>query len=129
MFTIGNFAALGCVSVRMLRHYDTIGLLRPARTDPDTGYRWYAPAQLERLNRIIVLKDLGFTLSQVQAMVDGAVRADELRGMLRLRRVELEERLAADAARLARVEADDIGACRPAGRDRDRATASSGASH
>lgn len=49
MFSIGDFAALGRVSVRMLRHYDAIGLLTPARTDPATGYRYYQADQLRRL--------------------------------------------------------------------------------
>jgi DNA-binding transcriptional MerR regulator len=105
MFTIGDFARHGRVSVRMLRHYDTIGLLRPARVDPASGYRFYAAAQLTRLNRIIALKDLGFTLQQVQTILDERVRTDELYGMLRLRRAELEARMNADAARLTRVEA------------------------
>ncbi|MFF9509864.1 MerR family transcriptional regulator [Streptomyces sp. NPDC014724] len=105
MFTIGDFARYGRVSARMLRHYDAIGLLHPDRTDPATGYRYYGAAQLSRLNRIIALKDLGFTLQQVQAVLDERVGAEELRGMLRLRRAELEEAMAAAAARLTQVEA------------------------
>ncbi len=105
MFTIGDFARHGRVSVRMLRHYDAIGLLRPARVDPHSGYRGYEAAQLSRLNRIVALKDLGFTLDQVATIVDDKVGIDELRGMLRLRRAELQNQLAADRARLAAVEA------------------------
>ncbi|NEC24871.1 MerR family transcriptional regulator [Streptomyces parvus] len=105
MFTIGDFARYGRVSPRMLRHYDAIGLLRPDRTDPATGYRLYGAAQLARLNRIIALKDLGFTLQQVGAVLDEQVGPEELRGMLRLRRAELAEAAAAATARLARVEA------------------------
>jgi DNA-binding transcriptional MerR regulator len=105
MFSIGDFARYGRVSIRMLRHYDAIGLLRPARVDPASGYRFYRGSQLARLNRIIALKDLGFTLEQVQTILDEEVSAEELRGMLRLRRAELEAAIAADAARLARVEA------------------------
>ncbi|MGW6914829.1 MerR family transcriptional regulator [Kitasatospora sp. NPDC054939] len=105
MFTIGDFAKHGRVSVRMLRHYDAIGLLRPDRVDPFNGYRLYEAAQLARLNRIVALKDLGFTLQQVQAVLDERVDAAELRGMLRLRRAELAAAMAADAQRLERVEA------------------------
>ena len=105
MFTIGDFARYGRVSARMLRHYDAIGLLPPDRTDPATGYRFYGAAQLARLNRIIALKDLGFTLQQVQAVLDDQVGPRELRGMLRLRQVELEAAIAAAASRLAQVEA------------------------
>jgi DNA-binding transcriptional MerR regulator len=105
MFTIGDFARYGRVSPRMLRHYDAIGLLRPDRTDPATGYRLYGAAQLAKLNRIIALKDLGFTLQQVGAVLDEQVGPEELRGMLRLRRAELVEAVAAATARLTRVEA------------------------
>ncbi|MCX5142133.1 MULTISPECIES: MerR family transcriptional regulator [unclassified Streptomyces] len=105
MFTIGDFARYGRVSARMLRHYDAVGLLHPDRTDPSTGYRHYGAAQLARLNRIIALKDLGFTLQQVRAVLDDEVGSEELRGMLRLRRSELEAAMAAAAARLAQVEA------------------------
>jgi DNA-binding transcriptional MerR regulator len=105
MFTIGDFARVGRVSVRMLRHYDAIGLLRPADVDRVTGYRSYAVDQLARLNRLIALKDLGFTLDQVGTILDDTIDVDQLRGMLRLRRAELQDQIAADTARLARVEA------------------------
>ncbi|GAB7032181.1 MerR family transcriptional regulator [Streptomyces sp. NPDC021749] len=105
MFSIGDFAQYGRVSARMLRHYDAIGLLCPARTDPVTGYRHYEAAQLARLNRIIALKDLGFSLQQVGAILAEEVSVPELRGMLRLRRAELEATLTAAGERLAQVEA------------------------
>jgi DNA-binding transcriptional MerR regulator len=105
MFSIGDFARSGRVSVRMLRHYDAIGLLRPASVDPSTGYRSYGVEQLTRLNRVVALKDLGFTLEQVATIVDDEIDVDELRGMLRLRHAELSGRIEADTARLARVEA------------------------
>ncbi|MFC8080269.1 MerR family transcriptional regulator [Streptomyces sp. NPDC057307] len=105
MFTIGDFARHGRVSARMLRHYDAIGLLRPARTDPFSGYRHYTAAQLSQLNRIIALKDLGFTLQQVGEILEDRVNSDELRGMLALRRAELEAAMAAAAATLVQVEA------------------------
>ncbi|MBB4916227.1 MerR family transcriptional regulator [Streptosporangium saharense] len=105
MFSIGDFAQLGRVSVRMLRHYDALGLLRPAHVDPASGYRFYRAEQLSRLNRVLALKDLGLTLQQVRAILDEKVTVTELHGMVRLRRAELEERIAADTARLLRIEA------------------------
>src|SRR5919106_2236819 len=105
MFSIGDFARHGRVSVRMLRHYDAIGLLRPARVDPVTGYRWYAAAQLARLNRVVALKGLGFTLEQVRSILDDKIGVDELRGMMRLRQAELQTQITVDSARLRQVEA------------------------
>lgn len=62
MFKIGEFSKLGQVSVRMLRHYDQMGLLKPGHTDKWTGYRYYTIEQLARLNRIVALNGLGLTL-------------------------------------------------------------------
>ncbi len=105
MFTIGDFARHGRVSVRMLRHYDAIGLLRPAHVDLASSYRFYEAGQLARLNRVIALKGLGFNLQQVQSILDEQVSPEELRGMLRLRQAELAAAMAADAQRLTEVEA------------------------
>ena len=105
MFSTGAFARLAQVSVRTLHHYDEIGLLAPAQVDERTGYRWYSAEQLARLHRILALRDLGFSLGEIQPIVDEQVSLDELRGMLRLRRSEASGRIAAEAERLARVEA------------------------
>ena len=105
MLSIGHFARHGRVSVRMLRHYDAIGLLQPAYVDRATGYRSYDAGQLSRLNQIVALKGLGFTLQQVRSILDDEVSVEELRGMLRLREAELQSQIAADTARLTQVEA------------------------
>jgi DNA-binding transcriptional MerR regulator len=105
MFTIGDFARHGRVSVRMLRHYDAIGLLRPAHVSETTGYRSYEADQLARLNRIVALKELGFKLEQVQTILDDKVSVDELRGMLTLRQAQLQNQISVDTARLKHVEA------------------------
>ena len=101
---IGDFARLGQVSVRMLRHYDAIGLLEPDHVDGGSGYRSYSPEQLSVLNRIVALKDLGLSLDQVRRIVADHVGADELHGMLRLRRTELEDDMRAASIRLVSVE-------------------------
>jgi DNA-binding transcriptional MerR regulator/effector-binding domain-containing protein len=105
MISIGDFARLGRVSVRMLRHYDTIGLLRPEHVDPHTGYRYYRADQLRRLNRIVALKDLGLRLEQVRAIVDEQLTGVQLRAMLRLRQAELEAQIVDGRHRLDRVQA------------------------
>ena len=62
MLKIGEFSKLSRISVRMLRHYDEIGLLTPEITAPFTGYRYYSAAQLFTAGRITALKDMGFKL-------------------------------------------------------------------
>jgi DNA-binding transcriptional MerR regulator len=104
LLRIGEFAQLASVSVRALRHYEDLGLLRPAQVDPVTGYRAYAVEQLSEVNRIVALKELGLSLSQVAELL-GGVTVDQLRGMLALRRAQIETELDAQRAQLARVEA------------------------
>ncbi len=101
---IGDFARLGQVSVRMLRHYDEIGLLKPDSVDACSSYRSYSPEQLSVLNRIVALKDLGLSLDQVGRILADRVGVGELHGMLRLRRTELEDEVRAVTTRLAAVE-------------------------
>lgn len=105
MFKISEFARLSRVSPKMLRHYDELGLLRPAHTDPATDYRYYSAEQLPRLNRIIVLKDLGFTLQQIVTLIDDDLPAEQIKGMLKLRRAEVEQLLDAEGRRLTQIEA------------------------
>jgi DNA-binding transcriptional MerR regulator len=105
MLRIGEFARLCRVPVKTLRHYDDVGLIVPARIDAATGYRYYALDQLPRVNRLLALKDLGFSLEQVARVLNQGVTSDQLRGMLTLKRAEVESRLNEDQARLARIEA------------------------
>jgi len=105
MFKIGEFSRLSRVSVRMLRHYDQLGLLTPSQTDRFTNYRYYSAEQLPRLNRILALRDLGFSLEQIAGMLDDDLSSDQLLGMLKLKRVEIEQQVQMENARLVRVEA------------------------
>ena len=105
MFKIGEFSQLSRVSVRMLRHYDQLGLLKPSRTDTFTNYRYYSADQLPRLNRILALRDLGFSLEQIGNMLDEELSAEQLMGMLKLKRAEIEQQMQVEQLRMARLEA------------------------
>jgi len=104
MLKIGDFAKLGRVSVKALRYYGQLGLLTPAWVDRFTGYRYYALDQLPQLNRILALKDLGFSLDQVRHLLQSDLPAAEIRDMLRTKRAELECAVQRERARLERVE-------------------------
>jgi DNA-binding transcriptional MerR regulator len=104
MFRIGDFSRIARVSCRLLRYYDEIGLLTPSATGADSGYRYYTAAQLERLNRILVLKDLGFSLEEVARIVANKLSADELRGMLLMRRREVARSIESEMERLRHIE-------------------------
>ena len=67
--TVGAVATLAGVSVRTLHHYDAIGLLRPSERSGN-GYRRYGTDDLERLQRILAYRELGFELAAIQALLD-----------------------------------------------------------
>src|SRR5262245_24704386 len=70
VFKIGDFSRIARVSCRLLRYYDEIGLLKPGSIERDTGYRYYSASQLPRLNRILVLKELGLSLEEIARVLD-----------------------------------------------------------
>jgi effector-binding domain-containing protein len=104
MFRIGEFSRIAQVTVKTLRYYDEIGLLKPAAVDRYSGYRFYVGTQLSRLNRILVLKDLGFTLEQIAQLIHDDLSSDEIRGMLRMRRIELQQQILTAEVQLSQVE-------------------------
>jgi DNA-binding transcriptional MerR regulator len=104
MFKIGDFSKFTCVSIKQLRHYDELGLLKPKLVDPFTGYRYYSADQLPRLNRILALRDLGFSLEQIARLLDESVSLEQLRGMLKLRHAEIEQQMQREQSRLTRIE-------------------------
>jgi DNA-binding transcriptional MerR regulator len=115
MYKIGEFSKICRVPAKTLRYYDAIGLLKPAEVDRFTGYRYYSVQQLARLNRILALKDLGLSLEQIGRLLADDVSAEEIRGMLRRKQVEIQQlvddeqaRLARVAARLAQIEQEGI---------------------
>jgi len=105
MLKIGDFSKLAHVTVKTLRYYARLGLLQPAWTDRFTGYRYYTLEQLPRLNRILALKDLGFSLDQISGLVKDNLPVEQIRGMLRLKQAELEERIVTEQNRLVMVAA------------------------
>jgi len=101
---IGDFARLGKVSVRTLRFYDEIGLLRPAHVDTSTGYRRYSLEQVPLLNQILVFRDLGFSLPQTARLVDPGTPLPARRALLLERRDDLRSRACRELERLALVD-------------------------
>lgn len=89
MFKIGEFSKLTQVSIRMLRYYDEVGLLKAAEVDKWTGHRMYSVTQIPRLNRILYLRDSGFNVSEIAL----ALEMDDalLLEMLEQKRLEIEQ--------------------------------------
>ena len=90
MLKIGEFSKLSRVSVRMLRHYDEIGLLKPAEIDRFTDYRYYREDQLPIAGRIAALKDMGFSLADIVRILEVYDDREKLDRFFSARQEELE---------------------------------------
>lgn len=104
MIRIGDFSKLSRVSIKTLRYYDEMGLLKPVEVDRVSGYRYYEFDQLAILYRILALKDLGFSLEEIGRLLDGDLSVEQMRGMLKMRQAEVRQQVDEAAARLQRVE-------------------------
>ena len=105
MFKIGDFSRLCRITVRTLRYYDEIGLLKPVKIDNFTGYRYYSVDQLPRLNRIAMLKSLGLSLDDIRELLDNDLPTDHIKQLLQVKQSEIKQRFNEDEERLHQVEA------------------------
>ena len=114
LLPIGRFARLSGLTVKALRHYDALGLLSPARTDPASRHRWYSPDQVEPARRIRRLRELDLPLPAVRAVL---AATDGGRELLVAYRRDVEARLARDQRILHGlmhlIEGDDMPAPTP----------------
>lgn len=110
MLTIGPFSRIAGVSPKVLRTYDSLGLFRPVWLERTSGYRYYSPAQLPEIRRILALRDLGIGLADIAALVDGGTDLGQAlarrRAELERERLEVDRRLAALDIRVASDAAD-----------------------
>jgi DNA-binding transcriptional MerR regulator/effector-binding domain-containing protein len=105
MLRIGEFARRGRVSVKALRHYEAIDLLRPAHVDAATGYRSYETEQLDDLHRLMVLRALGLSLERIRQVLQDDPSPERMRRLLDERRAAVARRIDAEQAQLAAIEA------------------------
>lgn len=118
MFRIGEFSRIARVTIETLRHYDSLGLLKPAHVDAFTGYRYYAARQLKTLTRILALKESGFSLDEIARILQEKLSNDEIRGMLKSQLVLAEQEILSAQARqeqiINRLNHLDLEECMPA---------------
>lgn len=105
MFRIGEFSRITRVTIDTLRHYDALGLLKPAKVDPITGYRYYSARQLMSLNRILALKEVGFSLEEIARILQETPTYEELRGMLKAQLARAEQEVQSAQLRQERIQA------------------------
>ncbi|MDQ0897668.1 helix-turn-helix domain-containing protein [Paenibacillus sp. V4I7] len=89
MLKIGEFSKLSRVSIKTLRYYDAMGLLRPDVVDENNGYRYYSEAQLLTVKRIVVFKEQGFTLEQIIPFLEDHISPEVVKSRLTDKQIEL----------------------------------------
>lgn len=99
MYRIGEFSKMTRTTIKTLRYYDEVGLLTPAHVDGASGYRYYDAGQLVALSRILSLRQAGLSVEEVKAVLNG----EDLGGILRFRKGELEAEARRTAVRLSRI--------------------------
>jgi len=104
MLKIGDFSQLAHVTIRALRYYDELGLLKPIKVDDYSGYRYYSADQLTQLHRIIAMKDMGLSLEDIARLLKDDVPVSHILDLLRIKQEEQKQRLEIEAERLKRVE-------------------------
>ncbi len=100
---IGAFARLAGISVVALRHYEQVSVLTPSRIDPETGYRYYQLDQLPRLNRLLALQDLGFSLDEIRYLLQNNLSFDYLHGMFAMKQAQIQHLIDDEQDRLQRI--------------------------
>lgn len=102
MFRIGEFSKLTQVSIRMLRYYDEIGLLKPAKVDLFTGYRIYCANQIPELQKIILLKNLKFSTAEIKHIILGGKEVNIVKE-LQDKKVEINKEIVLEKQRIEKI--------------------------
>lgn len=99
MYRIGLFSKINKVTVKTLRYYDETGLLKPALVDRENGYRYYTSEQLPLLHKILAMRQMGFSIDEITAIMKGDNIADIFEG----RKHELEQTIEVSKQQLAQI--------------------------
>lgn len=100
MYRIGDFSKMSKTTIKALRYYDEIGLLKPECVDDFTGYRFYTTVQLVKLHRIQSLRQLGLSIDEIKLIISGY----NAKNILEKRKRELKAELEHGTEQLSRIE-------------------------
>jgi DNA-binding transcriptional MerR regulator len=73
LLRIGEIAGFFNVSVKAIRVYEKMGIIKPAKIDSKNGYRYYTADQVQQLDALLELKQLGFSLSEIKKLLEGGM--------------------------------------------------------
>lgn len=103
MYKIGEFSKMNRITIKALRYYDEIGLFKPCLVDAFTGYRYYSGDQIQILNEIVALKEIGFSLEEIIEITSKGVDPDRMLELLRRKEEETALHIADEEAKLTRI--------------------------
>lgn len=104
MYRIGQFSKLVKVSTRMLRYYDECGVFSPSYVDEETGYRLYSPHQIPHLNQIIMLRDSGLKVDEINDALKRINDLDYLESALKNKLEQLNQEIAMQQQKVRKIE-------------------------
>lgn len=100
MYRIGLFSKINKVSIKALRYYDEVGLLKPAFVDEENGYRYYTSEQLPQIHQIIALRQMGFSIDEITSVL----RGNHVTGIFEQRKAELVASLEESKMQMRQIE-------------------------
>lgn len=77
LMRIGEIAAFFNVSVKAMRIYERMGIIKPVKVDEQTGYRYYTADQVRQLDALLELKHFGFSLTEIKQLLEGGITNDK----------------------------------------------------
>lgn len=89
MYKIGVFSKMNRITIKTLRHYDEIGLLKPCYVEEQSGYRFYSAEQLPRLHQILMLKEIGLSLQEIRIAIESGMSTEQMVHMLENKQAEV----------------------------------------
>ena len=100
MYRIGLFSQITKTTIKTLRYYDEVGLLSPCYVNLENGYRYYNSRQLVEFHRILALKQMGFSISELISMMSGKKKSD----LLLKKRAQMMKELRALSDQISRID-------------------------
>ncbi len=91
LIKIGELAAMAGISVKALRVYEKKNIITPITVDTETGYRYYSPGQLQQVEALLALQDMGFTLNEIALIMSGTCSKEEMSELVEQKKVVLQE--------------------------------------
>ena len=91
LLKIGELAAMAGISVKAMRVYEKKNIITPVQVDEETGYRYYSPGQLQQLEALLALQDMGFTLNEIALILSGGCSKEEMSALVEQKKGILQD--------------------------------------